>query len=103
MAFDGIGLVWSHQEAKPSGDLVELRNFRTPEGRTKRERGPKVNLEVPENDEVATYKDNLFNFNQFLLKHCISLDLDDEKLNALSGLPTFIIIFTGGSFNFPSS
>ena len=24
LAFDGIGLVWSHQEAKPRGDLVEL-------------------------------------------------------------------------------
>ena len=34
--------------------------------------------------EVATYKDNLFNFNQSLLKHCISLDLDDENLNALA-------------------
>ena len=84
LVFDSIGLVWFHQEPKPKDTLVILRNYRNPEGKTKKERGTKVDIEVPETPKVNEYRSNLFKFNQFLLKHCISLDLDDKNLDFLA-------------------
>ena len=84
LAFDGIGLVWSHQETKPKDGLIELRQFKNPEGTTKKERGPKLSMAVPESSLVQDYRDNLFSFNQFLLKHCVSLELDDQNLSTLA-------------------
>jgi hypothetical protein len=84
MAFDGIGLVWCYQEPKPKASLVVLRNYQSPEGKTKKQRGPKVDVEVPSTPEVQDYRDKLYSFNQFLLKHCIALDLDDQNLTALA-------------------
>lgn len=84
LVFDSIGLLWLPQEPKPMDTLVVLRNYKNPEGKTKKERGNKIDIDVPETAKVDTYRSNLFNFNQFLIKHCISLELDDENLNTLA-------------------
>ena len=84
LVFDSIGLLWLPQDPKPNDSLVVLRNYKYPKGKTKKERGDKIDIDVPETAKVNTYRSNLFDFNQFLLKHCISLELDDENLNFLA-------------------
>jgi hypothetical protein len=84
LTFDAIGLLWLSQEPKPEQSLVVLRDYRNPEGKTKKARGDKVDLEVPETNVVSTYRSNLYSYNQFLLQHCVSLELDDENLNQLA-------------------
>jgi hypothetical protein len=83
-AFDTVGLLWFPQQPNPKESLVVLRDFLNPKGKTKKERGPKVDLEVPELPEVESYRTTLYQYNQFLLQHCISLELDDENLNQLA-------------------
>jgi len=83
-AFDAVGLLWFPQQPNPKESLVVLRDFKNPEGETKRERGPKIDLPVPELPEVESYRTTLYQYNQFLLQHCISLELDDENLNQLA-------------------
>jgi hypothetical protein len=61
--------------------LVVLINYRNPKGENKKERGGKVDQEVPKIFKVDTYRTNLFKFSQFLIKHCISLELDDDKFS----------------------
>ena len=61
-----------------------LRNFKKPQSKTKKGRGKKIDLSNPETSEVNQYRSHVYNYNQFLLKHCISLDLDDEHLNTLA-------------------
>ena len=80
-AFDAVGLLWFLQQPNPKESLVVLRDFKNPEGETKRERGTKIDLPVPELPEVESYITTLYQYNEFLLQHCISLELDDEKLN----------------------
>ena len=36
LTFDGLGLIWLLQEAKPENSLVVLRNFEKPQSKTKR-------------------------------------------------------------------
>jgi hypothetical protein len=81
--FNKIGYRWFPQIPISPKDLVVLRNYKNPEGRTKREKGPKVNLPVPESPSVDRYRSSLYEYNQFLTKHCVALDLDDDQLNQL--------------------
>jgi hypothetical protein len=83
-AFDNLGLIWMPQEPNPEKELVILRNYENPESKTKKGKGKKIDLSVPETPEVHQYRSNLYHYNNFLLKHCVSLDLDDENLNTLT-------------------
>ena len=84
LAFDELLFTWIPQKPKPKNALVVLRNFEHPESKTKKGRGKKTDLSVPETAEVNQYRSDLYRYNQFLLKHCISLRLDDENLNTLA-------------------
>jgi hypothetical protein len=50
---------------------VILIDHRNPKGATKKTRGRKVDLEIPEIKEVTEYRSNLYKYNQLPLKHCI--------------------------------
>jgi hypothetical protein len=65
-----------------------LRNYENPEGRTKRDKGPKVNLPVPKSPDVDRYRSSLYEYNQFLTKHCVALDLDDDQMKQLGQVMT---------------
>ena len=82
-AFKDIGLRWFPQIPNPLKDLVVLRNYENPEGRTKRDKGPKVNLPVPKSPDADRYRLSLYQYNQFLTQHCVALDLDDDQMKQL--------------------
>ncbi len=81
--FNMIGLRWFPQIPIPEKDLIVLRNYRNPEGKTKKEKGSKINVELPESDVLDRYSSSLYQYNQFLTKHCIAFDLDDDQLDQL--------------------
>ena len=84
MHFDAIGMRWLPQAPKSLEKLIVLRDFKNPEGRTKKERGKKIDLPTPETDEVNQYRSSLYNYNKFLTQHCIALKLDDDQLVGLA-------------------
>ena len=65
LAFDAIDLLWFPQDPKPEQSLVILRDYRNPKGKTKKARGNKVDLEVPETKDVREYRSNLYKYNQY--------------------------------------
>jgi hypothetical protein len=85
MKFQQIGLQWLPSELIPAEKLVVLRDYKSlAVGQTKpKKKRPKVDVPVPETDEVAGYRQNLYKYNHFLSQHCISLDVDDDNLNQL--------------------
>ena len=85
MKFQQIGLQWLPSKLIPAEKLVVLRDYKPlATGQTKpKKRRPKVDVPVPETDEVAGYRQNLYKYNQFVSQHCISLDVDDDNLQQL--------------------
>ena len=83
IAFESMGLLWFPQKPNPRESLVFLRDRENPNATSARARKKKIDLPVPETPEVLKYRDNLYRYNEFLLKHCVSLDLDDQNLNSL--------------------
>lgn len=81
--FKDIGLRWFPQIPNPLKDLVVLRNYKNPEGQTREEKGPKVNLLVPKSADVDRYRSSLYQYNHFLTQHCVALDLDDDHMDQL--------------------
>ena len=84
MHFDAIGMRWFPQAPKSPEELIVLRDFKNPEGKTKKERGKKIDLPTPETDEINQYRSSLYNYNKFLTQHCIALELDDDQLVGLA-------------------
>lgn len=84
MHFDAIGMRWFPQAPKSPEKLVVLRGFKNPEGKTKKERGAKIDLPAPETDEVYQYRSSLYDYNQFLCQHCVALELNDDQLIGLA-------------------
>ena len=79
--FDEHGLQWLPQEPKSPELLVQLRHYKNPEGKTKKAKGKKIELPVPDTDEVNQLRSSLYTYNQFLIQHCVALDLNDDQLN----------------------
>jgi hypothetical protein len=70
--FDEKGLRWVKQQPRDKSSLVVLRD--------KDAEGKKFDLETPETPEVNTFRDNLYQYNDFLTRHCIALDVNDSQL-----------------------
>ena len=85
LKFSQIGLIWMPSDLIPAEKLVVLRDYKPlASGQTKpKKRRPKVDVPVPETDEVAGYRQNLYKYNLFVSQHCISLDVDDDNLQQL--------------------
>jgi len=79
--FDEYGLKWLPQEPKSPELLVQLRHYKNPEGKTKKAKGKKIELPLPETDEVNQLRSSLYAYNQFLIQQCVALDLNDDQLN----------------------
>ena len=86
LKFSQIGLIWMPSELTPADKLVVLRDYKPLEAgqtKSKRRKRPKVDLSVPESDDVVSYRQTLYRYNQFIGQHCISLDVDDDNLTEL--------------------
>ncbi|MDB9869028.1 hypothetical protein OAD24_14975 [Pseudomonadales bacterium] len=86
LKFSQIGLIWMPSELTPAAKLVVLRDYKPLEAgqtKSKRRKRPKVDLSVPESDDVVSYRQTLYRYNQFIGQHCISLDVDDDNLTEL--------------------
>jgi len=86
LKFSQIGLIWMPSQLTPADKLVVLRDYKPLEAgqtKSKRRKRPKVDLSVPESDDVVSYRQTLYRYNQFIGQHCISLDVDDDNLTEL--------------------
>lgn len=84
--FNKLGFRWLSIKPISAKELVELRDVRRDaSGNVIRRMGKttKVYLETPQTPKVKQYQDSLLRINQFLLQHCIHLELDDENLRKL--------------------
>ena len=79
--FAEFGLQWLRQEPKAPELLVQLRHYKNPEGKTKKAKGKKIELPLPDTDEVNQLRSSLYAYNQFLIQQCVALDLNDDQLN----------------------
>ena len=95
--FKTIGLIWTKQQPKPLEGLIVLRDRvektpKKPPHPKASKKYKKVTLATPDTPEVATMADSLFSYNEFLTKHCLSLDATDNELyeiaKAISGNKT---------------
>ena len=75
IAFESMGLLWFPQKLNPRESLVFLRDLENPNAKSARARKRKIDLPVPETPEVVTYRDNFYHYNEFLLRHCVALNL----------------------------
>jgi hypothetical protein len=87
--FDNLGLIWTKQEPKPLEDLIILRDRieikTTSQGHSKvHKRFKNITLELPNSIDVDRMANNLYGFNKFLLRHCITLNVTDEKLHKIA-------------------
>lgn len=78
LEFGSIGFRWFPQKPNSSDSLIVLRNYES-EGSKK-----KVIIPTPETDDVSQYRESLFAFNQFLIQHCVALNLQDDQLETLA-------------------
>lgn len=77
--FDTIGFQWFKQLLIPKEDLIILRDYESESSKKK------IDVSLPENDsDVDLFRDSLFKYNQFLTKHCVALDLENEQLISLA-------------------
>ena len=79
LVFDSIGLLWLPQDPKPNDSLVVLRNYKYPKGKTKKERGDKIDIDVPETAKVNTYWSNLFEKSVYGNKSSFNCVLSSEQ------------------------
>jgi hypothetical protein len=86
--YNYIGLKWFPQIPVSSSELVVLRDYKNPEGKTKKDKGSKINIDLPISDVVNLYRSSLYQYNQFLTQHCVALDLDDDQMVQLGQVMT---------------
>ena len=87
-AFKEWGLRWMLPELLPEQDCIELRDVvrnadDTPKRTGKKKKTDKINLAVPDSEEVEQQRKRLTWINNKLRQHCISIDLSNENLLAL--------------------
>ena len=85
-SFDELGLRWFPQELAPREELVILRDVRrVSDGKPIRGKSgtTKFDMPVPDSPRVDKHRDNLYEINTLLNKHCIHLDLNDKHLESL--------------------
>ena len=87
-AFKEWGLRWMLPELLPEQDCVELRDVvrnadGTPKRTGKKKKTKKINLAVPDTEEIKQHRQRLTWINNKLRQHCISIDLSNENLLAL--------------------
>jgi hypothetical protein len=78
LRFDAIGFRWFPQALNPADSLVVLKNYESEESKNK------IVIPTPETDDVNKYRESLYVFNQFLIQHCVALNLADEQLIELA-------------------
>ncbi len=80
--FKTIGLKWTTQEPMDKSELVVLRDRKA--NNSKKKKYIKYEVPTPQTTEVKRYRDDLYSYNQFLLQHCVSLNLTDNQLIQLT-------------------
>ena len=83
--FEKVGFKWFKQSLKPKEDLIILRDrVETKPNKSRHPKAPKnykkIDLVAPDTPEVALMADNLYRYNDFLTRHCVSLSLPDNDL-----------------------
>ena len=83
--FEKVGLNWFKQSLRPREDLIVLRDrVETKPKKARHTSSPKkykkITMVTPDTPEVAQMADNLYRYNDFLTKHCVSLSLPDNDL-----------------------
>jgi len=79
LKFKKIGLKWRLYSYADSHNPVVLRNKKESKGKLKAK-----DLPVPNNSTTKEYKTNLNRINQYLLKNCIALDVDDKAKKVIT-------------------
>ena len=86
--FDNLGLQWFKQTPNPKEALIILRDrippSVSPHKPYSKEKYTKVTLETPETPETLQMADNLYRYNEFLIKHCVAFDLPDSALSTIA-------------------
>jgi len=77
--FKNLGLRWRHYHYNNNYSPIVLRDNKLIGGITK-----KIDIPTPNTSKINKYKINLNKINRFLLKHCITLELEDISLNTIS-------------------
>ena len=84
--FESIGLRWAKQQSNPPETLIVLRDLKFPNSKNPKQRKKKIDIPVPDTNQVLEARQNLYRINEFITEHCISLDLDDAQLVRLSNI-----------------
>ena len=86
--FDNLGLQWFKQTPNPKEALIILRDRIPlsifPHKPCSKEKYTKITLETPETPETLQMADNLYRYNEFLIKHCVAFDLPDSALSTIA-------------------
>jgi hypothetical protein len=73
--FEEIGIRWLPQIPIHATSLVILRDYESEDSKKK------IDVPITDHfDEVLEYQQALLTYNNFIIQHCISLDLNDEQL-----------------------
>ena len=83
--FEKVGLNWFKQSLRPREDLIVLRDRVETKPKEARytsapKKYKKITMVTPDTPEVSQMADNLYRYNDFLTKHCVSLSLPDNDL-----------------------
>ena len=86
--FDNIGLQWFKQTPNPQEALVILKDRVPleilPHKPYSKEKYTKITLETPDTPETLRMAQNLYRYNEFLIKHCVAFDLPDSALHTIA-------------------
>ena len=86
--FKDIGFIWFEQKVLPERKTVLLRDVNRDENNKpirdkKSNKTTKFYMQTPESQDVSRMRSNLKEINSFLVKQCISMDIDDDQLKAM--------------------
>lgn len=86
--FNDIGFIWFEQKVLPEYKTVLLRDVKRDKNNKpirdkKSNKTTKFYMKTPESQDVSRMRNNLNKINSFLVKQCISMDLDDGQLKAM--------------------
>jgi hypothetical protein len=76
--FQSSGFTWVSTPLVDTGDLVRLRDRESTKSKKKME------LPVPKTPEVIAYQALLHSYNEYLVKHCVALNLTDSQLREVA-------------------
>jgi hypothetical protein len=86
--FKDIGFIWFEQKVLPERKTALLRDVNRDENNKpirdkKSNKTTKFYMQTPESQDVSRMRSNLKEINSFLVKQCISMDIDDDQLKAM--------------------